>query len=216
MDEIENKQYFKKLKAANILFLIGQVCIIASIFSTASKFKFFPRWIENFVVFAILGFILFFIASLLVRKHNKSFVYALITDGLMVSMSLVGAICETSNDGLYRAWATGLNWSLDILLLIFYYYYFQAAHLVFEEHSDIEKHSKTKIACLVFCSFSVTNLILKLVGKMSFISRNIIANRIFSYGTWILDFVICFFALIIAINILIGTIKMKKEDSHHE
>ena len=189
MNELSKDKCYKHLRIANTLFAIGCFFVLIGSFSAASSFKFIPRWIESFVGFIAISFAFFIIAGFLTIKHDKSYIYAFITVGLTIVTSLVASICNTSTDPLYRAWSKGLEFSADLLLAIYYMYYFHASYTMLGKHGRTKAQKKLKISCTVFFGVYVTYFLAFLVGKMPVITHNIIANRVFSYGTWILLFV---------------------------
>ena len=210
MKNMTNKERYKKFRSAVILFLFGQFFYILSIASSISTFKFLPRWLTLLILFTYIAFVFIFISLFKVRKRNTYFFYAFITFVVLLAVTFVNEVCLSSTDGYYLSLTRAFSWSKTFLQTIMYFYFFQGAYCEFKEKGLLEKYKKTKIMCIVFASSFASYVFLTLFSKLSFISSNIIANRVFYYGLWLFSFVIQVYIFAICVNVLIGTIKLGK------
>ena len=214
----EEKLPFKKIYAAYIIFLIAQLCLTVSVGAFGSRFKFLPRWLENFALFALLGYVLCFISTLMLKKYSKQFYYSFITAIILGVTSIVDDICMNSTDGLYLAWGKGLVWSIDFIEAVFFGYFFQGTYLLFSEYGHKQGAKKTKGYVISFAVLFSVKIIVTLFSKFPFIINNIVTNRVFVYSSWILDFVFYIYILVITIIcfVYIHKINKKEGDSNEE
>ena len=217
MEEIVTSQgSIKRFKAAFLLFFIGQILRTIGALRFGAQFKFLPSWLIFFSFFEWIGYVLFFISFMLIYKYNRHFLRSLITSGIAFGTILLTDVCSKSTDDLYLMWAKGLNWSNTFLMCILYICFFMGCHDYF--HSlGIEKGKKhSRTAYIGFPVLFGIERLLTLFAGFSFVKLNIFANRICTYGSWLFDFVIYIFAIIMTALIYVMLTKRLKEGSYHE
>ena len=207
---------FKRITNSIIIFMVALIFAALANFSFGSSFKFLPRWLEAFVVFIVAAYILFFIAMLRLWRFNKSFKYAFITLGISMVVLFLSAVCETSNDGTYLVLAKAFSMSQELLTIVFYCYFFFGCREIFIESNKEKDAKKTLFYIIALIGLEVLSFLIARFAKFPFIAHNIVANRIFAYTPWVLQFVISFYAMAIAIVITIRVHKIRKEVSTNE
>ena len=208
MEETNIKQFeLKRFTITFLLMVIGQSFLVLSTVSFASAFKFLPRWMETFVIFTLFAFFIFLIAAFLARNINKYFRYSFYLMVTILICMLIYYICETSTNPIFLSWSKALEWVDDILIFVFYLYFFYSVYVFCKkyEYNVGIKHAKTAlVAFIVLYSIST---IATFLSSVDGIKHNIIANRIFLYGGWVLNITIYVYTLVV---LIIFAVKAKK------
>lgn len=209
----ENEQ-LKNTKKSFILFMIGEVLLIVGMLSSGANYKFFPRWIENFVFFAFVGYILIIIALCYIRKIHVSFNRSLIAVAIMLVASFVGEICKTSSDSFNILLGRGLTWSADLLSCVGHIYFLQGCIYIFKEFKD-EKMAKygVRVAIAYFAIFA-TFVFFKAGSRMDVVLSKTIPNRIFVYGSMLFEFLSYIYIVVCIVFISIKVSLLRKEGEH--
>lgn len=211
MKNMTNKERYKKFRSAVILFLFGQFFYILSVASSISTFKFLPRWLTFLILFTYIAYIFFFISLFKIRKVNKYCFYSFITFLVLMTLTFINDISIKSTNGFYLSLTRAYSWSIKFLQTIMCVYFFQGTYFEFNEKGLLKNYKKTKIMCYIYVSLFGSYILLSLIAKLPVISSNIIPNRIFYYGLWLMSFIVELYVFAICINVLIGTIKLRKE-----
>lgn len=211
MENIQNTFDKKKYSIAMILFLVGQIFLVVSTISNGSSIKVLPRWLEAFSGFVILGIAVIIVSLITLLKIKKYFIYSLIAVIFSFIANGFSTICLTSNDPLYYALSKGFELSSDILLLIFYVYFFQGNYLIYKDLGYVDESKKMKKYCIIFLIIHIASIAIQYIAKIPAISHNLIANRVFLYGSWVVEFAVYVFSLVIVIGLVINAKKINKE-----
>ena len=206
----------KRLRRAFILLLVGYICHLLVTLTLGINFKFLPRWLEAFEAFKYIAFILVFIGLSLIYKYKKTFLYALISTGAAFLCSVNAEICSTSSESLFISWGEGLIWSRDVLVCVTLIYFLHGCSLLFEDFGIASHSKKAKAAGISFLVVLGIYFIFRVGKNIRAIMNNLVANRVFLYGTWIFEFIVYIYALVIVINLLIPVIKMRKGGKENE
>ena len=214
--ETLDKQEVKKFQKGFLLFFIGHIFLTIGAFYIGVQFKVIPSWVGLFVIFFSIAYILMGIGIFYIYRFNKNLTLAFITIGIQLVIGLLANVASTSMDDSYLFWSKGLEWSSQILLCIFYVYFFLGCHDYFASLGieRAKKHSRTGF--IVFPILYTIQLALTLGKDFKVVKYNLIANRMFLYGSWLFNFVIYFFVLSLLILIVVYMHKLRKEDINNE
>ena len=211
IEEVDYNKDYRSFRIWLLIFLIGQFFWTLSATSFGATFKFLPHWLTLFQAFEILGHPLVLIALIGLRKHNKQFLFALITMGLYLTTAFIYAACLTSTDPYYLAIGKGMDVSKRILMFLMYIYTFQGCYQFFKKH-DMKKGMKTaKITCFVFLSIYSVYFISSIIKTFKFIMYNSLLNRIFTYTSWLSQLSVYVYAFVIVLIVVIYFFRITKE-----
>ena len=211
-----DERQLKKFKTSFTFFWIGQILFLISMFTFEGRFKFLPSWLILLAVFGYIGFVVMMIGIFIGRGINKEFYYSLVTCIIFIGVTVLKSVCETSTDDFYINWSKGLEWSIQALKCLFYFYFFYGCYKYFVSlgHSEIGK--KSKIAAIIFVSLFILERLTVFLMFFNGIKANIVANRIFTFGQMIVNFVIYVYLVVITTFIFIRLNKRRKEALEHE
>ena len=204
MDEKEIQKQeplpIKKIYWAYIFFMIAQVLVTISLMSYGANFKFLPRWLENLSLLALVSYVLFIVSTFLLRKVSKHFFYSLIAISLLLASSIIQDICRSSNEGIYLAWARGLELTMTFLDMIFVCYFLQGTFHLLTKYENKKAAQKTKGALITFIVIFALNLLVFFTSKLPVVINHLVANRVTTYSYWALQFIFYVYTLVVVIS----------------
>ena len=217
MEEISNKKAeLKRFSISFLLMIIAQSFIVLSTVAFASAFKFLPRWMEFFAIFVILGYIVFFFATFVVRNVNKYFRYSLyliVTIGICL---LIFYICESSTNPIFLSWSKAFEWIDDILMFAFYLYFVYSVYDFCKKYEYRVGIKHAKAAIVTFVVLYTLNTSATFLSSADFIKHNIVANRVFLYGGWTINITMYVYILVVFIRLAIRLKHRIKEENRKE
>lgn len=217
MEEITNKKAeLKRFSISFLLMIIGQSFTVLSTVGFVSAFKFLPRWMEYFTVFIILGYIVFFFAALIVRNVNKYFRYSLyliVTVGICL---LIYYICLSSTNPIFLSWAKALEWIDDILIFVFYLYFVYSVYVFCKKYEYRVGIKHAKAAIVTFVVLYTLNTFATFLSSADFIKHNIVANRVFLYGGWVVNIAMYVYILVVFIRLALRLKHRISEENRKE
>lgn len=206
----------KKFKATFIIFWIGQLFLLISMFTFDGRFKFLPNILILLTIFNPIGYVLSLISLIKLKGINHHFYLSLVTFGIFVAVGILKSVCQTSTDEFFINWSKGLDWSIAILKCIMYVYFFLGCYHYFNDNGLVKIGKRTQAAVIVIVSLVFLERLSVFLLYFNPIRANIMMNRVLTFGQIIINLVVYCFIFGMLTNLLVNINRKRKELQNNE
>lgn len=217
--ELDEKSELKLFQKAVLIFLVGQILLMISVFNLTTAINGIPTWFKYLQYLSYATYLMYFITLFLIRWLNKSFRYSFYSLVIFAVVHFTEVICKTSTNQIFMSLGKGLSWSSDVLLCFVYLFFFNGCFMIFNKYQFMTGKKNARIAYITFLTlFILANLAEYLTGTRA-VMGNSLARRITLYSYWGLLFSMHVFNLVMVSRAswyINKKMKQREEVNNHE